>query len=100
MGLIYVRAKDVNKTPAHYRWPFHIKLGLVAAPLLRFAEQAKFTEKTVWIVAGGSYANHPLLNALRAVEVTIVSRLRKDAVLSDGPLSTKTLTRGRPRKWG
>jgi hypothetical protein len=37
--------------------------------------------KPVWVVADGAYAKAPFLKAMRALAVTVVSRLRKDSAL-------------------
>ncbi|MDB5313406.1 MAG: hypothetical protein JWO38_7608 [Gemmataceae bacterium] len=40
-----------------------------------------FLGKRVWVVADGAYATAPFLKPMRAIGVTVVSRVRKDAVL-------------------
>lgn len=100
LGLLYVRAKDIHKIPAKYRWQFHTKLELAVEQMLRFAQLANLAGKTVWTVADGAYAKRPFLKPLRAAGVTVVSRLRKDAALFDLPPQNKMPTRGRPRKYG
>jgi DDE superfamily endonuclease len=100
LGLMYVRAKDVIKIPAHYGWQFRTKLQLAVEQMLEFADLAKAAGKTVWVVADGAYAKRPFLKPLRAAAVTVVSRLRKDAALFDLPAPPKQRGRGRPRKYG
>jgi hypothetical protein len=103
LGLLYVRAKDIGKIPAKYRWQFQTKLELAVRQMLRFAQLAKEAGKTVWVVADGAYAKRPFLKPLRAAGVTIVSRLRKDAALYDLPPKLKRgqrRGRGQPRKYG
>lgn len=100
VGLLYVRAKDIGKIPAKYRWEFQTKLELAVQQTLKFTELAQLAGKTVWVVADGAYAKRPFLKPLRAAGVTLVSRLRKDAALFDVPAQAKTSRRGRPRKYG
>ena len=85
LGLLYVRAKDIVKIPAKYRWKFKTKLQLAAKQVLKFAELAKVAGKTVWAVVDGAYAKRPFLKPLRAAGVVVVIRLRKDAHLNDLP---------------
>jgi hypothetical protein len=100
LGLLYVRAKDVVKIPAQYRWEFRTKLRLAVEQMLSFADLAKAAGKAVWVVVDGAYAKRPFLQPLRAAGVTIVGRLRKDAALFDLPAPPKQRRRGRPRKYG
>lgn len=100
LGLLYVRAQDIAKIPKKHGWQFRTKLELAVRPLLRFAELVKTAGKTVWAVADGAYAKRPFLWPLRMAQVTVVSRLRKDAALRSVPPPAKTRKRGRPRKYG
>jgi hypothetical protein len=103
LGLIYVRAKDIVKIPAKYRWKFKTKLQLAAKQVLKFAKLAKVAGKTVWVAVDGAYAKRPFLKPLRAAGVVVVSRLRKDAHLNDLPPKLKKgqrRGRGQPRKYG
>ncbi len=103
LGMMYVRAKDIAEIPARYAWEFRTKLQMASEQILRFAELAKIAGKSVWVVADGAYAKRPFMKPLRAVGVTVVSRLRKDAHLNDLPPKLKKgqrRGRGQPRKYG
>lgn len=100
LGLMYVRAKDIIKIPAKHQWEFRTKLQLAAQQTLTFAALAKAAGKIVWTVADGAYAKRPFLKPLRAAEIVIVSRLRKDAALCELPSPPRQRRRGRPRKYG
>lgn len=100
LGLMYVRAKDICKIPAKYRWKFRTKLQLAVEQMLAFAKLAFDAGKRVWAVADGAYAKRPFLKPLRAAGVVVVSRLRKDAALFNLPVPPKQRGRGRPRKYG
>src|SRR5271163_2132498 len=100
VGLLYVRAKDVAKIPPKHGWEFRTKLVLAVQALRQFAELAIAAGKTVWVVIDGAYAKRPFLRPLRAMGVTVVSRLRKDAALRTLPSQSRTRKRGRPRKYG
>jgi hypothetical protein len=100
LGLMYVRAKDIPKILAKHSWEFRTKLQLAVEQMLRFAEQARTAGKSVRVVADGAYAKRSFLKPLRAVGITVVSRLRKDAALFDLPVPPRQRRRGRPRKYG
>ena len=57
-------------------------------------------ERIVWLVVDGAYAARPLLDAVLAEGVVVVSRHRKDAALFDLPPTRTPGQRGRPRKYG
>lgn len=100
LGLMYVRAKHIAKIPRRYKWRFRTKLELAAKQMVKFAELAKAAGKTIWVVADGAYANGPFIKPLRAVGVTVVSRLRKNAHLLTLPRPVKKRGPGQPRKYG
>jgi hypothetical protein len=95
-----VRAKDIVKIPRQHRWQFRTKLQLAVSALRQFAELVKNAGIVLWVVADGAYAKRRFLKPLRALGVTVVSRLRKDAALYTLPPEPKTPRRGRPRIYG
>lgn len=99
LARLYVRQKNRATIPAPHRPPFRTKLEL-AVDLLRWAKCfLGFLGKPLWVVADGAYAKAPVLKAARAVGITVVSRLRKDAALRSVP-PAHAGTRGRPRVYG
>src|SRR5438046_10002131 len=54
----------------------------------------------MWIVVDGAYGKRPVLKKAKANNVVVVSRLRKDARLSDVPKPERQRRPGRPRKYG
>jgi len=48
----------------------------------------------VWVVADGAYAKGPFLKPMRALDVTVVNRLRKDSALWTLPGSRVPHRRG------
>lgn len=100
LGLLYVRAKDIAKIPRQHRWQFRTKLQLAVSALRQFAELVKNAGIALWVVADGAYAKRRFLKPLRALGVTVVSRLRRDAALYTLPPKSKTPRRGRPRIYG
>ncbi len=103
LGLMYVRAKDIAKIPVKYHWAFRTRLQLATEQLPKLAEIAKSAGKTVWVVADGAYRKRQFINPLRAANIIVVSRLRKDAHLNDLPpelTKGQRRGRGRPRKYG
>jgi len=100
LARLYVRRKDLDAVPAEHRPEFATKLAM-AVELVRWAHGwLKLWGKAVWVVADGAYAKAPVLKPLRALGVTVVSRLRKDAALWGVPAAREPGRRGRPRVYG
>ena len=59
VGLLYVRAKDIDKIPPKHHWEFHTKLELAAQQVLQLAKMAQAFGKIVWVAADGAYAKRP-----------------------------------------
>ena len=64
VGLLYVRAKDIDKIPPKHHWEFHTKLELAAQQVLQLAKMAQAFGKIVWVVVDGAYAKRPFLKPL------------------------------------
>jgi hypothetical protein len=102
-AMLYVRQKDIPKIPRKFGWTFQTRLQQAAAMAAWAAEIVFSAGKTLWVVADGFYAKRPFLKPLRALGVTVVSRLRKDARLFSLPPARKRgkrRGRGRPPKYG
>jgi hypothetical protein len=81
LARLYVREKNLPGIAPEHRPPFRTKLEL-AAELVRWAKVwLGMLGKPLWVVADGAYAAAPFLGPMRALGVTVVSRLRKDAAL-------------------
>ena len=77
----YTREKALAAMAPADRPPFRTKLEL-AVELVRWAVSwLQHLGKPMWVVTDGAYATAPFLKPLRALAVTVVSRLRKDAAL-------------------
>jgi hypothetical protein len=103
LGLLYVRAKDIEKIPARHQWAFRTKLQMAVDALLKFVELAKSVGKRVWVVVDGAFANSPFIRPLRRAGVVVVSRLRKNAHVNTLPPKLKPgqrRGRGQPRIYG
>jgi hypothetical protein len=99
LARLYVRKKDLGAIDRPHRPTFATKLELAVA-LMRWAKcWLGMLGKPLWVVADGAYAKAPFLKAMRALGVTVVSRLRKDAALHTVP-AREPGRRGRPRKYG
>ncbi len=99
LARLYVRAKDLAGIPPGHRPPFRTELEM-AVELLRWAvTRLGFLGKPLWVVADGAYAKAPFLRPMRALGVTVVSRLRKDSNLRTVP-AARAGRRGRPRVYG
>jgi hypothetical protein len=100
LARLYIRQKDLGAIAAKDRPTFATKLAM-AVELVRWAHSwLSLWGKAVWVVADGAYAKAPVLKALRALGVTMVSRLRKDAALYSLPQAREPKRRGRPRIYG
>jgi DDE superfamily endonuclease len=100
LARLYVREKNLGGIDVRHRPPFRTKLEL-AADLLRWAKcWLGFLGKPLWVVADGAYAKAPFLRPMRALAVTVVSRLRKDSALWTVPGPRRPGQRGRPRVYG
>jgi hypothetical protein len=85
LARLYVRRKDLAGIDARHRPAFRTKLEL-AVELLRWAGLwLRLWGQPLWVVADGAYAKAPLLKPAKALGVTVVSRLRRDAALHTMP---------------
>jgi len=100
LARLYVRAVDLPRLPPKDRPPFRTKLDL-AVELMRWAKGwLGILGKPLWVVADGAYAKAAFLKPMRALAVTVVSRLRKDAALCTVPAPRRAGQRGRSRIYG
>lgn len=100
LARLYIRQKDLGAIPAKNRPAFATKLTM-AVDLVRWAHGwLSLWKKAVWVVADGAYAKAPLLKALRALAVIVVSRLRKDSALWTVPGTRAPHRRGPNRIYG
>lgn len=100
LARLYVRRKGLGSIAPEHRPPFRTKLEL-AVELVRWARVwLGFPGRPLWVVADGAYAKAPFLRPVRALAVTVVSRLRKDAALWSLPGPRVPHRRGRNRIYG
>lgn len=100
LARLYVRRKNLGSIDPWHRPPFRTKLEL-AVELIRWAKVwLGFLGKPMWVVADGAYAKAPFLKPMRALGVTVVSRLRKDSALRTVPGPRRPGQRGRRRIYG
>jgi DDE superfamily endonuclease len=100
LARLYVREKNLAGIAPKYRPPFRTKLEL-AVDLMRWAVTwLGFLGKPLWVVADGAYAKAPFLKPMRALAVTVVSRLRKDSALWTLPGPRAPHRRGPNRIYG
>ena len=100
LARLYVRAKDLTSIDPWHRPPFRTKLEL-ALELVRWAVQwLAHWGSALWLAVDGAYAKAGFLKPLKALGVTVVSRLRKDAALCTVPGPRQPGRRGRPRQYG
>jgi hypothetical protein len=102
LARMYVRKKDLPGIAPKHRPEFRTKLEL-AVELLRWAKLwLGLWGKPLWVVADGAYAKKEFLKPAKALGVTVVSRLRRDAALWSLPPVIPSDRRGpgRPRVYG
>ena len=98
---LYVREKDVAAIPKERRWKFHTKIEQAVELIKWLRHWMNYTNKPLWLVVDGAYAKQAVLEAARAHNVILVSRLRRDAALRSLPPSERPSgQRGRPLKYG
>ena len=96
---LYVRQKDVPRLPPEYGWAFRTKPALAVELLRWLAAWLGRRGVRLWLAVDGAYARREVLREARRDEVTVVSRLRKDAALCDLP-GPRPAGRGRPAIYG
>jgi hypothetical protein len=86
-SMLYVREVDIPKLAEKYAWEFRTKHELGVALLTWFMQSilAMGVKAKVWLAVDGGYAMRPFLRPVLALNIVIVSRLRKDACLFDLP---------------
>src|ERR1700733_11166032 len=85
LARLYVRKKNLPAIDPKQRPPFQTKQEL-AVELLRWAKPwLGLLKLPIWVVADGAYAKKEVLKPAKAMGMTVVSRLRKDAALRTMP---------------
>ncbi|MFO0851803.1 MAG: transposase [Gemmataceae bacterium] len=97
---LYVRQTNLASIAPGHRPAFRTKLELAAEPMRWAVTWLGFLGVAVWVVADGAYAKAPFLKPMRALGVTVVSRLRKDANLRTVPGPRPPHRRGPNRTYG
>jgi hypothetical protein len=100
LARLYVREKNLGGIDLRHRPPFRTKLEL-AVDLMRWAVRWLGSPgKPVRVVADGAYAKASFLKPMKALAVTVVSRLRKDSALWTVPGPRRKGQRGPDRIYG
>jgi hypothetical protein len=81
LARLYVREKNLPSIAPEHRPEFRTKLELGVELVRWVVSWLGHLGKPVWAVTDGAYATAPFLKPMRALAVTVVSRLRKDAAL-------------------
>jgi hypothetical protein len=99
LARLYIRQKSLPDIAPADRPVFRTKLEL-AVELMRWAKTwLGMLGRPLWVVTDGAYASAVFLKPMKALAVTVVSRLRKDANLRSVP-AVRSGKRGRPRIYG
>ena len=100
LARMYVREKNLAGIAPANRPAFRTKLEL-AVELMRWAKSwPGMLGKPLWVVTDGAYASAPFLRPMKALAVTVVRRLRKDANLRTVPGPRPPHRRGPNRIYG
>jgi hypothetical protein len=100
LARLYVRKVDLPGIRPGDRPEFHTKL-VMAVDLLAWAKKwLGWLKLPIWVVADGAYAKRDFLKPAKALGMTIVSRLRKDAALCTVPGPRPPGKRGPKRIYG
>jgi hypothetical protein len=101
-SLLDVRQVDVPKLAEKYTWEFRTKhqLGVELLTWFRQSLRALGVKAKVWLAVDGAYATRPFLLPVLALDIVVVSRLRKDACLYDLPGTPDPHQRGRHPIYG
>ncbi|HEX4613439.1 MAG TPA: transposase, partial [Urbifossiella sp.] len=100
LARLYIREKTLAAMAPTDRPAFRTKLEL-GVDLMRWAVSwLNHLGKPVWVVTDGAYATAPFLKPMRALAVTVVSRLRKDAALWTVPGPKPKSRPGPPPTYG
>lgn len=102
LSRLYLRQVDVDKLKGKYPLEFRTKIELAIQLSERFVSPVRWLNPaaTFLAVVDCAYATKKFLKAARELQVTVVSRLRKNASLHDLPEPRKPGQRGRPKKYG
>lgn len=100
LGLLYVKAKDIEKLPKRRGWKFQTKLELAARLITWVKGLADREGRGLDVVFDGAYAYRPLLKQVLPLGARVFSRLRRDAALWSLPRPARPGTRGARRKYG
>jgi hypothetical protein len=86
-SMLYVRKVDVPKLAEKYAWEFRTKHQLGVELLTWFKQRLHVLglKAKIWLAVDGAYATRPFLVPVLAMDLVVVSRLRKDACLFDLP---------------
>lgn len=101
-SMLYVREIDVPKLAEKYGWEFRTKHQLGVELLTWFMQTIRVlgVKAKVWLAVDGAYAVRPFLLPVLALNIVVVSRLRKDANLRDLPGKPDPHRPGRHRIYG
>lgn len=101
LSSLYVRKADIGGLQPHYPAEFRTKhdLALELCQHVMQTLRALGSKAGFLVVFDGAYAAKKLVRSLHAAGATIISRLRRNAILFDLPIKTAG-KRGRPRIYG
>lgn len=102
LSALYVRRQDIASLHSKYGWEFKTKHQLGISLVTRLVTQLRSlgSQAMIVLVADGAYATAAFLKAIHSLNITVVSRLRRNAALFDLPAKRPVGQRGRPRKYG
>jgi len=100
LARLYVRKVDLPGIRPEDRPEFRTKLVMAVEVLTWAVKWLGWLKLPIWAVADGAYAKRDFLKPARALGMTVVSRLRKDAALCTVPGPRPAGKRGPTRIYG
>ena len=99
---LYIRPSDLDQLPPERRRVFRTQWEMAAEQLRWLKPWVADDFEEIWVVVDGAYAKRPFLRAARRLDITVLSRLRKDAAVWSlpQPLTLGERRRGRPPIYG
>ena len=98
---LYLRQKEIDKLQAKYHRTFQTKTAMAVAIIQRLVPRFTRFGKPIEVIVDGGYAKDTVLLPLGKMEnVTMITRLRRDAAVFDVPPPRKQGQRGAPKKYG
>lgn len=102
-SLLYVRKQDIPSLQTRTDWKFQTKHELASELIRWFSSSMRprlRSDCQIQLVMDGAYVSKSIISEATKLNMTVISRLRKDARLYSVPTDSGEVKRGRPRIYG